>query len=42
MRYSGKKINRSHTETHDKNNTTNDRTNNHPPHSTTIDIEILQ
>jgi len=29
--------NRSHTQTHDTNNTTNDYTRNHPPHSTTIE-----
>jgi len=27
-----KKRNRSHTQTHDNNNTTNDHTKNHPPH----------
>jgi len=30
------KKNRSHTQTHDKNNTTNDHTKEHPPHLTTI------
>ena len=31
------KRNRSHTQTHDKNNTTDDHTKNHPPHLTTIE-----
>ena len=31
------KRNRSHTQTHDKNNTTNDHTKNYPPHLTTIE-----
>jgi len=31
------KKNRSHTQTHDKNNTTNDQTKDRPPHLTTIE-----
>jgi len=33
----GSKGNQSHTLTHDKNNTTNDHTKDHPPHSTTME-----